>query len=231
MARVLSIGDLHLPVDHPGYLEFCLELKRKYRTNVTVFKGDIADQQAISFYANNPNCPGPSDEYQLTYQSIQRWKNAFKKAKVCIGNHDNRVLKAASSVNIPPIYLRTFSEVWNTPQWEWKEYFIIDDVYYFHGEGQSGMHPAFNAMKKLSMSCVMGHVHAASGIKWQTGKLHRHFGMDTGCGIEVEAYQFAYGKHCLNRPVLSAGVVIDGIPHHHIMPCSPGEKYWKHNFD
>ena len=54
--------------------------------------------------------------------------------------------------------------------------------------------------------------------------------MDTGCGIDNAAYQFAYGKHTKQKPVLSAGVVLDGVPYHEVMPIGRGERYSKENY-
>jgi len=230
MSRTLVVGDPHEPACHPGYRAFLKDLRRKHKTNQTVIIGDIADFQAISFHAANPHCPGPTDEYVLTKRAMQQWHKDFPKAIVTIGNHDARVVRLAESVNIPAKFLRDYNEVWKTTTWKWVDDIIIDDVYYFHGTGRSGMHPAFNAMKDMLMSVVMGHCHSAAGIKWRANPHQRTFGMDTGCGIDVDAYQFAYGKHMRSRPILSAGVVIDGMPFHHIMPCGPGEKYHKSRF-
>ena len=230
MSRVLVSGDPHEPACHPGYRAFLKDLRRKYKTDQTVIIGDLADFQAISFHAANPHCPGPTDEYVLTKQRIQQWYRDFPNAIALVGNHDARVVRLAESVNIPARFIRDYAEVWKTPNWKWVDDTIIDDVYYFHGTGRSGMHPAFNAMKDFLMSVVMGHCHSASGVKWRANPHKRTFGMDTGCGIDVDAYQFAYGKHMRSRPILSAGVVIDGMPFHHIMPCGPGEKYHKSRF-
>lgn len=228
--RVLAIGDIHAPAAHPGYLDFCKDLYTKWDCNQIVFIGDVADFQAISFHANNPKCPGADDEYILAKQEIQKWYKAFPTAKVCIGNHDERVIRLAESVNIPSRYLRDFSEVWHTPGWDWAYDFIIDDVYYFHGTGNGGKYPAANVMRKILMSTVLGHNHARSGIYWKANPTKRIFGMDVGCGIDVKAWQFAYGKHIKIRPILSAGVVLDGIPYHEIMPCGDGEKYAKERY-
>jgi hypothetical protein len=230
MSRVLAIGDLHEPVSHPGYLRFCKDLRYKYKCNEIVFIGDVTDHQAISFHANNPMCPGPDDEYQLTKQAIKKWYKAFPNAKICIGNHDDRVIRLAESVNIPSRYLRDHAEVWKTPKWNWNYEHIIDEVYYWHGTGRGGIHPAYNVMKDMLMPVVMGHCHAAAGIKWVANPLRRIFGVDVGCGIDVDAWQFAYGKHEKKRPILAAAVIIDGVPQHFIMPCGRGELYHKSNF-
>lgn len=230
MARCLCIGDLHEPVSHPGYLRFCKDLYAEWSCDTVVFMGDVADMQAISFHAANPECPGPSDEFSLTKQKIAKWYRAFPKAKVCLGNHDMRPLRLAESVNIPTRYLRNHAEVWETPNWDWQFSFTIDDTYYYHGTGTSGLYPAANATRKMLISVVMGHTHAASGIYHTAGPHKRTFGMDVGCGIDIDAFQFAYGKHYLRRPILSAGLVLDGVPYHEIMPIGPGEKYHHSRF-
>ena len=228
--RVLVIGDIHEPVSHPGYLAFCRDLYEDWDCNKVVFIGDVADFQAISFHANNPHCPGPNDERILTKRKIQKWYKVFPKAKVCIGNHDERVIRLAESVNIPSKFIRSHKEAWKTPNWKWKHDHIIDDVYYFHGTAMGGTHPAWNAAGKMLMSVCMGHMHSRSGVKWRANPLKRIFALDTGCGIDVDAWQFAYGRHTKERPILSAAVVLDSIPYHEVMPCGIKEKYHKSRF-
>jgi hypothetical protein len=230
MARVGIIGDVHEPVAHPGYLAFCRDLFNRFKCDQIVFIGDVADMQAISFHANNPQCAGALDEFHLTKKAMKKWSRVFPKAKICLGNHDLRVIRLAESVNIPPQYLRNFKEVWQTPGWTYENDFVIDKVYYWHGTKRSGLNPAFNVMKDMLMSAVIGHCHSAAGIKWLANPLQRTFGMDTGCGIDIDAFNFAYGYAEKKRPMLSAGVVIDGIPEHFIMPCGRKEKYHKSRF-
>jgi len=232
MSKVLIIGDLHNPVSHPGYLQFCQDLYWEWNCDTVVFIGDVADFQAISFHAANPMCSGPDDEFLLTKQEIQKWYKAFpnKGTKICIGNHDERVIRLAESVNIPSKFLRDYKEIWKTPNWKWEHEHIIDDVYYFHGTAMGGVHPAWNAAAKMLMPVVMGHLHSRAGVKWRANPLKRIFSVDVGCGIDVDAYQFAYGRHIKERPILSAAVILDGIPYHEIMPCGKGELYHKSNF-
>ncbi|GAF88565.1 unnamed protein product [marine sediment metagenome] len=230
MARVLVVADVHEPVSHPGYLDFCKDLRREWGCDTTVFIGDVVDFQAISFHAAHPECPGPADEHKLAHQKIAKWCKAFPEATVTIGNHDERVIRLAESVNIPRKFLREYADIWDTPKWTWTADTIIDDVYYFHGTGAGGIHPAFNAAKNRLMSAVMGHCHSTAGVKWIASPQRRVFGMDVGTGIDVAAWNFAYGQHCPKRPILSAGVVLDGVPYHEIMPVGRGERYSKENY-
>lgn len=228
--RILVIGDIHSPVDHPGYLPFCRDLYRKHRCNKVVFIGDIVDWHAISFHSHHPEAPGPKDEYDLAFQVIKRWTRAFPKADVCIGNHDERVIRLAETVNIPCQFLRDYREIWQTPGWHWDTSHTLDDVYYFHGTGTGGVHPAFCSMQKQLMSVVQGHIHSAAGIKWRANTNRRIFGMDVGCGIDDKALAFAYGRQQQIRSMISAGVVLDGIPYHEVCPLGPGEKYHRSRF-
>ena len=231
MARVLVLPDLHEPCTRPGALEFCKELRRKYRTNVTVFIGDVTDWHSISFHANHPEMPGPKDEFELAYIAIQKWKKAFPKATVCLGNHDRRITRLAESVSIPARFIRGYGDIWKTPNWDWVDEIVIDDVLYEHGDGQGGsMYPAFNKMKNMGMSCVIGHHHSAGGVKWLVNPLRRMFGLDTGSLIDDKTMAFAYNKKAVKRSVLSAAVVIDGIPQHIIFRCGPGERFHDSNF-
>lgn len=231
MSKVLVIGDLHEPVTHPGYRRFCQDLYYQWDCNSVVFIGDIVDWHAISFHAHHPDAPGPKDEYEQAFAGVQKWVKAFPKAQVCIGNHDERVVRLAEDANIPSRFIREYTETWETPGWQWGVDHHIDDVYYFHGTGCGGMHPAFNVARKMMMSVCMGHVHSAGGVKWLVNPYRREFGMDVGCGIDDKAVQFAYGKHLKTRSVLSAGVVIDGTPYHEIMPAGPGEPYNRSKFE
>ena len=54
--------------------------------------------------------------------------------------------------------------------------------------------------------------------------------MDTGCGIDANHPAMNYGRNMLSKPILSAGVVLDGIPYHEPMPCGRGEAFHRSKF-
>ncbi|MEM8737241.1 MAG: metallophosphoesterase [Planctomycetota bacterium] len=228
MARTLVIGDIHEPVTHPGYFDFIKYIRDEWQTDQTIFIGDVVDMHGISFHSAHPEAPGPCDEYEQAHDGIHKWYGEFPKARVCIGNHDERIVRLAESVNIPSKFLRNYNEIWDTPGWEWGYDFIDDDVYYFHGTGNGGGasgSPAFKVMQEQLMSSVIGHFHTKGGVQWTVGPTARRFGMDTGCGVDARKYAFAYNRHSKKKPMLSCGVVIDGHPYHEMMPCGPGERF------
>ena len=230
MSRVLVVSDLHEPVTHPGALQFCKDLYEQWDCDSVVFIGDIVDWHGISFHARHPAAPGIKEEYGLAKQRVARWVEAFPVAKVCIGNHDERPERLAASVNIPAEFLISYNEMWGCPGWDWAHEHVIDDVYYFHGTNRSGMYPAANVSKEMSMSVAMGHCHSRSNIVRRATPYKRFFGVDTGCLIDDRAFAFAYGKHAKVRSYLSTPVVIDGHPYMEDLLCGPGEPYHRSKF-
>jgi len=230
MSRVLIIGDTHLPVVRKGYLEFCLDIQEAWRCDKVVHIGDVVDWQAVSFHAAHPECPGPADEYELAYAEVQKWYKAFPRATVTIGNHDERPGRKMKDSMIPARFLRDYPEIWDTPNWEWTGHTIIDDVLYLHGVGHGGMYHSANVRKDAMRSVVCGHTHSVGMIHYAQSHRERLFGMDVGCGIDDNAFQFAYSKHNEKRSFLGCGVVIDGVPYLEPMKCGRGEAYHDSNF-
>jgi predicted phosphodiesterase len=208
--RTLVIGDLHCPAVHPAYLEFCKEIQRKYKTNNTVFIGDIIDHEAISMHDKNPDLPGPLEEYKAALVKVKEWYKAFPNATVCVGNHDARVHRKSNKHGIPSMYLKSFSDLYNTPRWNWVLESEVDEVLYTHGDGWGGMYPSFNAAKARLQSVVCGHHHSIASINWIRGPKTMYFGMNVGAGIDQSNPVFQYSKSHLKKAILSCGIVIDG---------------------
>lgn len=229
MANILVISDTHFPGEHKKALEFCRDLQEEWKCDKVIHIGDVVDHEAISFHDKNPDLPGALDEYNKTLEIVQQWYKYFPNMTICIGNHDERIFRKARSVNIPDFYLRTYNEIWKTPKWNWVYDLIVDNVYYYHGTCSGGLYPAFNKARSMGMSVVSGHTHASSGIWWSASPRHRFFGMNTGSLIDIDKENFQYGRYIARKPILSVGVVLDGIPYLEVMPCGKGEKYYKGN--
>jgi len=227
MSNVLIPGDLHIPAHHPKYLQFCKDLYDEWNCDKVVMVGDIPDWQAISAHDKHPDLPSAGDEYELIQKKIKPWYDAFPNATVMIGNHDDRPFRLGRTVNLSDRLIKDQNTLWKTPKWKWLYETIIDGVYYFHGTGHGGLYPSINKAKSLGMSVVMGHCHYAAGIWWTASPVQRFFGMNVGCGIDIDKLQFLYGINHIRRPILAAGVVLDGIPYLEIMPCGKNERYYK----
>jgi predicted phosphodiesterase len=219
MTKVLVIGDLHLPAEREDYLTFCRGLRKKYKTTETVFIGDVLDHHAISFHQKHPDADAAVAEYHRSMDKMKAWKKAFPKARVCIGNHDERIHRLSSNAGIPAMYLKDYKDIFNTPGWEWAYEWVIDEVAYIHGTGaSSGLVPSFNAAKIRVQSTVSGHVHSAASICWMIGpNKDKIFGFNVPCGVDRDHILMYYSKNFLKKPVNGAGVIINGHPYMEIM--------------
>ena len=150
--RVLVIGDLHEPFCLDSYLKHCKDVYSKYNCNRVVFIGDVIDNHYSSYHETNADGMGGGDELDLAIDRIARWYKAFPKADVTIGNHDRIIARKAQTSSIPKRWVRDYSEVLNTPNWNFIERVVIDDVQYMHGEGGT----ARTKSKADMMSTVQG---------------------------------------------------------------------------
>lgn len=207
------------------YLRFCQDTFTKERVDHVHFAGDIVDHHALSFYDHDPNGMSAGHEADAAAATVADWHRVFA-GTVSIGNHDERNYRVARKAGLPDRYLKSHAEVWKTPRWQWDYEHTFDGVLYTHGTGHSGKYAAFNLAIQQRMPVVIGHLHGNFGVLFHTNPRSRIFGAATGCGIDVPAYTFAYGRTSAVRPVLGCVVVIDGTEVRAIpMPCGRGEKY------
>jgi len=211
MSRVLGIGDLHLPFTHRKYLSFCKKQYKLWDCDRVVYLGDLVDNHAISFHENEFGHMSASDELREAQREIKKWVKAFPKADVCIGNHDCLPQRKAKSIGLPPQWIRDYSEVYETPNYNWDLSHRIQGVDYKHGRG-SGKNAAINMATAgaTSRSTVIGHLHAFGGVQFAASEDNLVFGLNVGCGIDIRRYAFHYGKDFPNRPTLGCGIIDEG---------------------
>lgn len=202
------VGDVHLPFELDGYLQFVIDNFIKHKVTDIVFIGDLIDNHAISRHINSTKAMSPVQEYELALEKIKKWTTTFPKAKFCIGNHDSIPARQLADLGIPTLFLKDYKSLWSLPQeWEIDVEFIIDDVVYFHGINSGGKDGAINTAIFNRMSTVQGHSHSFLGCKYVANKRDIVFGMNVGCGIDVDSYAMEYGKNYIKKPTLGCGVV------------------------
>ena len=60
--NVLIIADTHCPWEHPGYLDFCNDIKKRVKCTQVVHIGDLVDNHSISYHEHDPDGWSPADE-------------------------------------------------------------------------------------------------------------------------------------------------------------------------
>lgn len=208
--NVLGIGDLHQPFTHKNYLRFCREVYKEYKCDTAVCLGDEIDGHAISYHETDPDGLSAGDELRMAKDKLKEWFVAFPRARVCVSNHGGLVYRKGKSAGLPEMVFKPYRELWGAPNgWDWDYRFEIDGVQYLHGMGFSGANGAITAAKQHRQSTVIGHIHSHGGVLWSASHRDLLFGMNVGCGIDIKAYAFAYGKDFAQRPTLGCGVVYD----------------------
>jgi len=206
--NVLVIGDLHSPFIRQGYFEHCLKIRDIYNCEQIVFIGDIIDNHYSSYHDASPDGFGAGEELERAIAIIQEWHKEFPVAKVCIGNHDAIISRKAFSSGVSNKWVKDFDEVLGTPEWDFKQEHIIDNVMYVHGTGSSGK-GATKRLREWQTSIVQGHIHTEAFVDWYSVKDKRMFAMQVGCGVDDQSYAMAYAKNFTKKYIISCGVVLN----------------------
>jgi len=215
--RILVISDLHIPYHHKDSFEFLKEIKKQYKPDFIVNIGDLLDFHAISMHSHNPDLPSAGDELNFAIKRIQRWYNEFNEVgtKVIIGNHDRMAARKCMTGGVPSIWLKSYSEVLGTPNWEFVERYVQDGVQYVHGEGGT----ARTKCRADMMNTVQGHLHTQCYTEHYVGRNFRVFGTQVGTGINFTNLSFNYAKAGKN-PAIGCAVILNNgtLPINLLMP-------------
>lgn len=203
-SNVLVIGDLHSPFIKEGYLEHCIKVKEKYKCNKVVFIGDIIDNHYSSYHENDPDGHGAGEELERAKKQIAEFYKAFPKAYVCLGNHDILPNRKAFSSGLSKQWVKSISEVLETPNWEYAEEFVINNVLYTHGTGRKARQRCIQEFR----SVVQGHYHGETYVEYYANAEKLFFALQVGCGVDWRSYAMAYGKN-FRKPQINCGVILD----------------------
>ena len=210
----LFIGDTHFPFDVRGYLEHCARIRDKYKIEHVYHVGDLVDHHATSYHDHDPDGLSAGDEANEAMVRLSVLYKLFDTVYVCYGNHDALPNRKAMSHGLSRIFVKDFLDAYGAPStYEYQPYYIHDNIRIFHGLGGGGQYIMAQAVAKHMINCVVGHAHTVCGIYYRATERKLLWGMSVGCGIDRHAYSMAYAKDIPNKPIISCGATIEGIPH------------------
>lgn len=202
------IGDTHFPFVHPNYLAFLQDTFEKHGVTRIVHIGDICDNHAISRWQSETDSDSANQEFEKAFKNVEQYTKAFPSATLLLGNHCKIPERQAATLGIPSGFLKSTKELWKLPDgWSVDEQVIIDNVLYDHGINAMGANGALLKATNSMMSCCIGHAHSNGGVQYRSNANNLIFGCSVGCGIDIAAYAFRYGKYNKNRETLGAGIV------------------------
>lgn len=210
--RVGIIGDTHEPYTLDGYMEFCKETFDAWAVDTVVHIGDLIDHHALSFHDSEPMLKGANGELIDARDKLKGWYETFPELVICNGNHDLIPARQLKKIGMDAeVWMRPLEEVYDMPAgWKLVDTVTIDGVLYHHGYTANGVNGFRNDAIKRMCRTVSGHAHGNAGVSATASEHRLVWGMAVGCGIDVDAMAFAYGKHFLQKPIISCGIVIDG---------------------
>jgi hypothetical protein len=164
--------------------------------------------------------PSPGSELEACIDGLKKWQDEFPHLDMVSSNHNRRVWTRAVVGGLPRMVIRRMRDILHYPDgWTYHEDgVVIDNIYFFHGEGLNG-NSWSRAHEKYRMSTCFGHIHSKAGIQWSWTKTSNHgvtkkmFSFNVGCLIDPTADAFSYGRTCVEKPVLGVGKIIHGVPH------------------
>lgn len=207
----LVVSDIHLPFAIEGWLDFIKETHAKFGCHdEIIINGDLFDWHSISFHKSETDAMTPNQEYEETLKQVKLLVEAFPKAKMTMGNHDERIARMNKELGIDKRFLKSLPELFGLPEtWELANEFTVDGVYYRHIGCCGGKDGAINSAISNRMSTVVSHLHANGGVKYITSPSGDSiFGLNTGSLFDETTYAGRYGKYSRFKGTLGCGIVV-----------------------
>ena len=210
--RVGIIGDTHEPYCLDGYLEFCRDTFEEWECERIVHIGDLIDHHALSFHDSEPLLKGAYGELIDAREKLRPWYEAFPELTMCNGNHDLIPARQLKKIGMDAdVWMRPLKEIYEMPEgWDIVDTVTIDGVLFHHGYTANGANGFRNDAIKRMCKTVSGHAHGNAGVSSTASEHRLVWGMAVGCGVDVKSMAMAYGKHFLQKPIISCGIVLDG---------------------
>jgi len=213
--RILVISDTHFPYHHPDVFRFLTKLNKHYKPDHVVHIGDEMDWHSINVsHVINPDLPSPADELLSGRSLCKQLEKIFPDLVLLESNHGSMVLRRAMAKGMSKWFLKDYNEILEvSSRWKWKEKHIIETdkgrIIFAHQFCKD----VAKACRETSMSCVQGHFHTVSEIKYVGNDFHLNWGMSVGCLVDKRSLAMAYMKVNMAKPILSCGIITDGVPY------------------
>jgi hypothetical protein len=213
------IGDFHAPAGEISYIkqisDYIKHLSKFKANKIKVIQmGDLLDAKAWSKYPKGPSDDNAQLEWDRAVIQLDKFAQLIPEMTIISSNHDIRLMKSATSAQLPRQMVKTLAEIFDYPGWNWhlsEKPLVIDNVAYVHGDGIVGNTMGLKAIR-MGMSVVMGHSHVAS-LQYYNHYDREIFGMEVGCTVDSDNAAFNYAIKNTKRHWHGFAIIQDGVPH------------------
>jgi len=203
-----------MPNQHPSAIPFLEKLHKKWKFTKIFQIGDLVDFASVQVERpNDPEVESPVFEIGKATKEIRKLEKLFPEMDILKGNHDLRIERKAERFGIPRTMLKDLNEIFDIKaKWRWHDKFILTlpskhKVFLTHNFKNN----VLSSSKELGCSFISGHFHTQANIFWWSSPSALNFAMSTGCLINPKAPAMKYQKLFIKRPILSCGMLIEGI--------------------
>jgi len=213
-ARVLVIGDMHFPFQHPDAIAFLKAVKKEYKPDRVIQIGDEVDFHAISFHDSDPDLLSPGDELESAIKKLQPLYKLFPKVDLIESNHGSLVYRKGKALGLPRHVFKSYREVLQAPKnWNWHFDLTIKlsngmNCYFHHGKTSDPL----KLSQSMGMSAVQGHFHEKFSINYWGNSLGLYWQAFTGCLVNDDSLAMSYNNTNLKRPIIGSLIILDGWP-------------------
>ena len=211
--NILIIPDLHAPFHHRDAFAFLKKLKEKYRPDLIINLGDEVDYHAISYHESNPDLPSAGEELLQARAAMKQLERIFPKMILLDSNHGSLVYRKTFSAGMSKEFIKSPNEILQVGQgWEWTNdlRFKTPTNEWYACHGKSGKAKVLSS--QYGLSTIQGHYHESAQISMISTPHALLYDVHCGCLIDKESLAFAYNKINVRRPILSACVIVNGVP-------------------
>lgn len=213
--KILIIGDIHFPANHPSTIPFLEAIKKKYRPDIVISIGDEVNNAALGFHnENNADIPSASDELKAALKGIKQLEKLWPNLLLASSNHGDLAYRRAQKSRMNKELIKDLKDVYGTPKWEWFQDFLISSnagpIYVTHGKTSK-----LNGLAQAMMcNTVQGHFHGRLLISHFTTAAGSRWDAYTGCLVDDSSFYMDYGKNFTTKSALGS-ILIDknGMPH------------------
>ena len=196
--RILTIPDTHFPFCRKSLFKDLRSIIKDTKPDLIVHMGDLVDLHAISRHQPEADSYGAVTEIAKARNCIKDLASIIGKipVKMCMGNHDTRIFKQATTVRIPAEAIKPYKDLFSVPaSWSIQEEHIVDNIVFLHGKSPVRHKVSLN----YGMSSVQGHYHTMLGIEYTASSTRMLWSAFAGAAADDAAFSMRYAVGAVNK--------------------------------
>jgi hypothetical protein len=212
---ILLIPDQHFPYNAPDIVAFLSAISKKYKPDKVINLGDEIDGHSWSFHQHEGELYSPGDELQAAINRLKPLYKLFPKMDLVDSNHGSLVLRKIRYHGLPVKVMKDMRDILEAPKgWVWHNDLIVKMsngklLYVCHGRSAD----VLKVSQAMGMCVAQGHYHERFEVRyWTSREKGLLWGVNSGCLIDNDSLAYSYSKLNINKPILGATIILDGIP-------------------